>query len=272
MNRPGEKSMATDCTKQPNKAGFQVPRWQRTAQNGQTRGGASAATWSILQGISQKPPHPQNRQPQTRLIPLGTPYPPVAVSQLSIPFCPAPPNILPSFGTRPNQPTAAAKTSPPTPSPTSSALSWPMPAPSSTFQLADYACPSLLHTQHLPSPLTRAACPFLEHLPSLPAHSSQVPFQSYRSSIFSPRRQPPSNSQTSYRNHTPGTIHRPASSLTKQPKDRRQQSNQTVSTSIRARLFLPPPLPADASLHHPSPQPDQPESPQRHPKFPIRSR
>jgi len=188
MNRPGEKSMATDCTKQPNKAGFQVPRWQRTAQNGQTRGGASAATWSILQGISQKPPHPQNRQPQTRLIPLGTPYPPVAVSQLSIPFCPAPPNILPSFGTRPNQPTAAAKTSPPTPSPTSSALSWPMPAPSSTFQLTDYACPSLPHTQHLPSPLTRAACPFLEHLPSLPAHSSQVPFQSYRSSIFSPRR------------------------------------------------------------------------------------
>ena len=48
--------------------------------------------------------------------------------------------------------------------------------------------PSLPHTQHLPSPLTRAACPFLEHLPSLPAHSSQVPFQSYRSSIFSPRR------------------------------------------------------------------------------------
>lgn len=204
MNRPGEKSMATDCTKQPNKAGFQVPRWQRTAQNGQTRGGASAATWSILQGISQKPPHPQNRQPQTRLIPLGTPYPPVAVSQLSIPFCPAPPNILPSFGTRPNQPTAAAKTSPPTPSPTSSALSWPMPAPSSTFQLTDYAC--LLPTPHptpaitpnprrlpLPRTSTKSTRPFLSSpLPILPQFH------------LLPPPPPPSNSQTSYRNHTPG--------------------------------------------------------------------
>jgi hypothetical protein len=48
MNRGGEKSMATDCTKQPNKTGFGMSNWQRTAQNGQTRGGASAATRSIL--------------------------------------------------------------------------------------------------------------------------------------------------------------------------------------------------------------------------------
>jgi hypothetical protein len=113
----------------------------------------------------------------------------------------------------------------------------------------------------LPRTSTKSTRPFLSSpLPILPQFH------------LLPPPPPPSNSQTSYRNHTPGTIHRPASSLTKQPKDRRQQSNQTVSTSIRARLFLPPPLPADASLHHPSPQPDQPESPQRHPKFPIRSR
>jgi hypothetical protein len=95
----------------------------------------------------------------------------------------------------------------------------------------------------LPRTSTKSTRPFLSSpLPILP-HFHLLPPPP-----------PPSNSQTSYRNHTPGTIHRPASSLTKQPKTVvSSPTKQSPRPSARAYSCHPPcPLTRHYTILHPS--------------------